>query len=157
MSTHAHPARPALVLDTNVVLDLLLFADPATPALRTALNARQLRWVTTAIMREELRRVLAYPHIAARMHFHQRPADALLADYDAQVELMEIAPKAPYTCTDTDDQKFIDLAFQLGSAGGTTLLLSKDKAVLKLRKRLAAHGVIVTTQLGYAADTLVSA
>ncbi|EGI77639.1 PIN domain-containing protein [Hylemonella gracilis] len=153
----ARPAQPTLVLDTNVVLDLLLFADPATPALRAALDAGQLRWVTTAVMREELRRVLAYPHIAARMDFHQRPADALLADYDAQVELMGVAPKAPYTCKDADDQKFIDLAYQLGSAGAATLLLSKDKAVLKLKKRLAAHGVIVSTQLGYAANTLVSA
>lgn len=157
MSTPARPANPALVLDTNVVLDLLLFSDPATPALRTALDTGQLRWVATAVMREELRRVLAYPHIAARMDFHQRPADVLLADYDAQVELMEVAVKAPYTCKDADDQKFIDLAYQLGSTSGAALLLSKDKAVLKLKKRLAAHGVIVSTQLDYAADTLVFA
>jgi predicted nucleic acid-binding protein len=90
------------------------------------------------------------------MHFHQRPADTLLADYDAQVEFMEVAPKAPYTCTDADDQKFIDLAFRLGSTGGTTVLLSKDKAVLKLKKRLAVHGVIVAAQLGYAGDALFS-
>jgi predicted nucleic acid-binding protein len=147
---------PSLVLDTNVVLDLLLFADPATPALRAALDAGQLRWMATTVMREELRRVLAYPHIVARMDFHQRHADALLAAYDAQAQLLDVAPKAPYTCTDADDQKFIDLAFQLAAAAGGTLLLSKDKAVLKLRKRLAAHGVIVSSSLGYAADALIS-
>ena len=39
-------------------------------------------------------------------------------------------------CKDPDDQQFIDLAVQHGA-----ILLSKDQAVLRLRKRLMALGV----------------
>jgi predicted nucleic acid-binding protein len=52
------------------------------------------------------------------------------------VRIVDAAPKAPLTCTDRDDQIFIDLAVRHRCA-----LLSKDRAVLKLRKRLLAAGV----------------
>jgi predicted nucleic acid-binding protein len=45
------------------------------------------------------------------------------------------APKAGVTCKDADDQKFIDLAVQ-----HRTLLLSKDRAVLCMARRLQALG-----------------
>ena len=134
---------PEIVLDTNVVLDLLLFADPATPPLRKALDEKQVQWIATPVMREELKRVLAYPHIAARMAFYERSAEDILKAFDAQTRIVEVSPKAPHTCTDPDDQKFIDLAFE-----HTALLISKDKAVLKLKKRLAVHGVTVATHYG---------
>jgi putative PIN family toxin of toxin-antitoxin system len=135
----------AIVLDTNVVLDLLLFADPATPPLREALAAGGRlhgQWIATPVMREELDRVLAYPHIVERLRYYQRSANDLLSAFDAQARLVEVAPKAPYVCKDPDDQKFIDLAF-----AHQATLLSKDKAVLKLKKRLGAHGVTVSTSL----------
>jgi predicted nucleic acid-binding protein len=52
------------------------------------------------------------------------------------VSLRPVAPKAPYTCKDPDDQKFIDLAVAHQAS-----LLSKDKAVLVMRKRLLKLGV----------------
>lgn len=136
---------PLIVLDTNVVLDLLLFADPATPTLREALavgGSFHGQWITTPVMREELARVLAYPHIVERLRFYGRDAAELLSAFDAQTRLVEVAPKAPYVCKDPDDQKFIDLAF-----AHRATLLSKDKAVLKLKKRLGAHGVSVSMRL----------
>ena len=35
----------ALVLDTNIVLDLLLFQNPQAQGLRQALDQQQLRWL----------------------------------------------------------------------------------------------------------------
>ena len=127
-----------IVLDTNVVLDLLLFDDPATPPLQQALQDRRLQWIATPVMREELLRVLAYPHILARMAYYGLSAEAILAAFDRQVHLVDVAPKAPMNCKDPDDQKFIDLAL-----AHQAQLLSKDHAVLKLRKRLRAQGVPV--------------
>ena len=129
-----------LVLDTNVVLDLLIFTDPATPPLREALQAGRMRWIATPVMREELARVLDYVHLQGRLAFYKRTAADVLAAYDRQVQLVDVAPKAPMICKDPDDQKFIDLAFLHKAA-----LLSKDKAVLKLKKRLANAGVPVAT------------
>ena len=50
---------PAIVLDTNVVLDWLLFRNPACDALNAALMAGDIQWIASAAMREELAHVLA--------------------------------------------------------------------------------------------------
>jgi putative PIN family toxin of toxin-antitoxin system len=132
---------PVLVLDTNVVLDLFVYEDPATLPLRAALDEPQTRWLATAVMREELRRVLAYPQVLKRMAARELTAEAVLATFDARAQLADIAPKAPYTCKDADDQQFIDLAVAHRAA-----LVSKDKAVLCMAKRLAQLGVAVSRQ-----------
>lgn len=132
----AEQAVRAIVLDTNIVLDLFIFADPATPALLSALEAKSLQWIATQVMRDELERVLAYTHIIPRMQFYQVTAQDVLARFDALVTLVPVAPKARYVCKDADDQKFIDLA-----VAHQTILLSKDKAVLTMAKRLHALGV----------------
>jgi len=130
-----------LILDTNIVLDMLVFRDSRTHALLAALFDEpvmsDLLWLATAPMREELARVLAYPHIAVRLAFHGLQAAQVLSEFDARVRIVPVAPKAPATCKDPDDQKFIDLAVSQGAT-----LLSKDKAVLCMRKRLMKLGVV---------------
>lgn len=128
-----------VVLDTNIALDVLLFQEPQDEPLRAALQAGHVRWLATARMREELQRVLAYPHIAARMQFYQRTAPHIMAQYDEWTVATEAAPRCAYVCKDADDQCFIDLAVAHGA-----VLLSKDAQVLKLRKRLARQGVVVS-------------
>lgn len=135
-----------IVLDTNIVLDLLVFDDPATPPLKEALDSRQLQWIATPSMREELARVLAYPHIVSRLVYHQLRADEVLAAFDRQVQIVDAAPRASCVCKDPDDQKFIDLA-----QAHRALLLSKDHAVLRLKKRLAPLGVLVQRAMPVAA------
>lgn len=122
-----------LVLDTNVVLDLLVFADARARPVQDALDAGRVSWLATAAMREELARVLAYPKLAPRVAFHRGDADAVLRDFDRHAQLREVPAKAPVTCGDPDDQKFIDLA-----VAHRCTLLSKDYEVLRMRKRLAA-------------------
>lgn len=135
------PARP-VVVDTNVALDLLIFSDPRTAPLRTLLAQDRLLWIATQVMRDELERVLAYPHIVARMDYYRVDAAQVLAAFDAQARLVDIAPKVAYVCKDADDQKFIDLA-----AAHRAILLSKDKAVICMRKRLVNLGADVATAL----------
>jgi putative PIN family toxin of toxin-antitoxin system len=131
---------PCIVLDTNIVLDLFIFSDPATLPLRAALEVKSLRWIATQVMRDELERVLAYTHIIPRMQFYGVTAQDVLGHFDVHVEWADVAPKARYVCKDADDQKFIDLA-----VAHQTLLLSKDKAVLTMAKRLRSLGVVATT------------
>lgn len=121
-----------LVLDTNIVLDLLVFGDPQAQPLAAGLGAGTLRWLATASMREELRRVLDYPKLAPRVAFHRGAPQQVLDDFDRQARLVEEPPKAGVTCGDPDDQKFIDLA-----VAHRCTLLSKDREVLRMRKRLA--------------------
>lgn len=137
-----------LVLDTNVVLDLFVYEDPATLPLREHLADAQTRWLATPVMREELRRVLAYPQVVKRLEARELTAEAVLASFDARAQLTDIAAKAPYTCKDADDQQFIDLAVAHRAA-----LLSKDKAVLCMAKRLATLGVRVSRAWAPAASS----
>ena len=127
-----------VVLDTNIVLDLWLYQDPATPALQEALNSKTVQWLATQVMRDELERVLAYTHIAQRLALSQLTAQDILLKFDAHAQRMPVAAKAQFVCKDKDDQKFIDLA-----AEHQAQLISKDKAVLTMRNRMARLGVAV--------------
>ena len=126
----------SIVLDTNIVLDVFVFNDAAALPVRQALEAGELDWLATQAMRDELARVLAYPQIVPRLAFYQLSADDVLAAFDRHARLQEVAGKAGVTCSDPDDQKFIDLA-----VASRALLLSKDRAVISMAKRLLAHGV----------------
>ena len=129
--------RP-LVLDTNMVLDLLVFNDPAIAPVRALLADGELRWIADAAQRVELERVLGYPQIAPRVAFYGLSSASVLAAFDAGVDYQPEAPAIQIVCKDPDDQHFLALAVQ-----HRALLLSKDKAVLVLRKRLALRGATV--------------
>ncbi|MBS0292976.1 MAG: putative toxin-antitoxin system toxin component, PIN family [Proteobacteria bacterium] len=141
--------RP-LVLDTNIVLDLFLFADPAVAGVRTLLQARRLDWAATQAMRDELEHVLHYPHLQPRMRYYDTTAQDILAAFDAGARLAPEAARAPYVCKDADDQKFIDLA-----VAQRAILISKDKAVLCMRKRLLGLDVQVAAAIAIEAPCAV--
>lgn len=121
------------VLDTNTVLALWMFEDPALAGLRAALDAGTCRPVSGAAQLEELRRVLAYPRFGLSADRQQ----ALHAAYVQRCERVAPTAGAPAQlplCRDPDDQKFLELAVQAGA----DLLVSRDKALL----RLARHRVL---------------
>ena len=136
------PVTPAvtgsIVIDTNIVLDLFVFGDAAALPLQQALNTGALVWIATQSMRDELERVLAYPQIVPRMAYYGCSAAEVLGHFDRLVRLVDAAPKASLTCKDADDQKFIDLAVAYEAR-----LVSKDRAVLCMKKRLQPWGVQV--------------
>ena len=125
-----------LVLDTNIVLDVFVFDDAAAKPLRQALDAGTVRWLATAPMRDELERVLDYPQIARRLAFYGLAPDSVLGEFDRHAQVVDVPAKAPITCRDPDDQKFIDLA-----VWHRCTLLSKDQDVISMKKRLQVHAV----------------
>ncbi len=146
-----HEPAKLIVLDTNITLDLFLFNDPRTAVLRGKIATQQLTWIANAHMRNELERVLAYPHIAAKLAFYDKAAADILRAFDQSAHIThEPIPKAPYTCKDADDQVFIDLACHLAGQISRDVkiekvhLISKDKAVLSMRKRLEKLSVCVS-------------
>lgn len=113
-----------------------MFNDTAAEPVRQALGDHSMDWIATDTMRSELARVLAYPKLATRLAFYQLRADDVLAKFDQHARLVGVAPKAAVTCSDADDQMFIDLAAQHQS-----LLLSKDTDILCMKKRLLTLGI----------------
>ena len=130
-------ASPTVVLDTNVVLDCLVFRNPQCAALTAAIVAGDMRWIATQAMRDELAYVLGRGHLDA---WAPDPV-SLWAHWDRHcIELPTPGPLGPLgrlRCSDADDQKFIDLAVTCKARW----LLSRDRAVLKLARRLREHGV----------------
>ena len=132
---------PALVLDTNVVLDWLVFRHPSCARLADHVGAGRIRWIASRAMRDELAHVLQRgvvdawaPDLAtlwATWEQHARPAESIALAGDA----------TRLRCTDSDDQKFIDLAL----AHRARWLLSRDRAVLKVARRARLLGLEVLT------------
>ncbi len=116
------------VLDTNVVLDLMHFADPRALPIRHALETGRIECRASAATLEELQRVLGYPEFGLT-----RPAQrALLARYQALAPCIDAPCVADLPrCRDADDQKFLELA----AVAGARVLVSKDRALLKLAGR----------------------
>lgn len=134
---------PRIVLDTNVCLDLFVFHDPRWQPLLEAMQAGAVRPVTRADCRMEWTLVLAYTKLgldtaareAAQAEF-DRWIPLIDADADVQSGVVTSSVALP-VCKDPDDQKFLELA----AASGATLLLSKDKALLKLARRTRKLGL----------------
>lgn len=137
----------ALVLDTNVVLDWLVFRDSTVEGLRTAVEQRRITIITHAAAIEELRRVLAYP----QCKLSAVDQEALLNRYRTSCHepalptgfTLEnlLLPAGFPSCRDADDQHFLALAYHAKADG----LLTKDRQVLKLRKRAARFGVTIAS------------
>lgn len=140
----AVPRAPALVLDTNTVLDWLVFHDPSTLALADAVESGRVRWIACPRMRDELVRTLGYEALAR----WKPDSERVLAKFDAHTEQRPTPPTLPgLRCRDGDDQVFIDLAV----AGGARWLLTRDKALLKLARRAAPLGIRVLQAAAFSA------
>jgi putative PIN family toxin of toxin-antitoxin system len=126
---------PRIVIDTNVCLDLFVFKDPRWAALLTALETGAVEAVTRADCRDEYNIVLHYKHLP--LDDDSRPLAA--ARFDALIRVVapaESGVRLP-VCTDRDDQKFLEVARDAQAA----VLITKDKALLKLAKRLIKAGM----------------
>lgn len=118
------------VLDTNVVLDLFHFADPAASPILQALEAGKLICWSDEETHAELKRVLTYPEF--KLNVEQ--ASRLLLRYEKLIRWAEFDHAIPCRlplCKDPDDQKFLELAARTGAS----LLISKDKALLTLARK----------------------
>ena len=129
---------PLWVFDTNVVLDLLHFDDPVARPLLEALQAGRVRCVASAATLDELRRVLAYPEFAIDVAGQAALLDAYRRLCGAP--LRHDGDAALPRCSDPDDQKFLDLA----AASGAAVLVTKDRALLKLGRRCARRFAVMT-------------
>ncbi|GJJ02225.1 hypothetical protein RugamoR64_27630 [Duganella rhizosphaerae] len=124
-----------IVIDTNVCLDLFVFKDPRWAALLAALEDGTVEAITRSDCRDEYNIVLHYKHLP--LDDESRPLAA--ARFDELITVVappESGIRLP-VCTDKDDQKFLEVARDANAA----ILITKDKALLKLARRLAKAGM----------------
>jgi predicted nucleic acid-binding protein len=136
------------VIDTNVVLDWLVFRDPSVRALVEAIDRGSMRWIATDAMRNELQHVMQRHQGSEKWSFD--PGQAIEA-WQRWAHVVPAPPPSPRArrlrCTDPDDQKFIDLA--VAQPGGCWVF-SRDRAVLKLARAAKPFGVQVLTAARWA-------
>ncbi len=141
------PEPPKLVLDTNVVLDWLVFADPAVAGLADAIVNRRLRCLTSPAMRAELSHMLGHASLA-RWEPDREQALAFYDRFSHPVDDPAPAGHAPARCRDPDDQVFLDVAWH----GRARWLITRDKALLALDRRVRDAGLCIVTPARLAWD-----
>jgi predicted nucleic acid-binding protein len=143
-----------VVIDTNVVLDWLVFDSPDTAELASAITTGELVWLATAAMREESLEVLDRLRTHAHLQRWIGRREGALEAVARWMQPVEAPPPLPWPMrlrsVDPDDQIYIDLALHRR----IPWLLSRDRALLKLAKRARAHGVQVLTPLQWRATRL---
>jgi predicted nucleic acid-binding protein len=137
---------PALVLDTNVVFDALVFANPAVAPVIDAIRRGRVRWLACPAMRGEAAWVLNQGLLA---RWRQGPperrwasVEQAMARFDELATAVADPPALPLPrprCSDGSDQVFVDLALHQRAQW----LLTRDRALLKLARRLRPLGVRV--------------
>lgn len=126
-----------VVIDTNVCLDLFVFCDDRYQALLEGLRNGTLQAVTRTDCRREWLFVLDYPHLP----LDAESKAAAMNKYDEFITVMAPDCKRDDVvlplCKDKEDQKFLELARDTQAS----VLITKDKALLKLAKRTAKLGL----------------
>ena len=132
----------ATVLDTNVLLALWLFRDPAVEVLRAALDAGLLQAVRSAATDAEFAEVLGRPELFSVAPERQA---ALLNAWQAASSPVDAIQSAPWVCRDPLDQKFLDLAV----SAGASWLITRDRDLLKLARKARRQGLAIVTPEGW--------
>ena len=140
MNTALIDIKLRLVLDTNVILDLLVFKDPSAESIRHLLDAKLVDAVRSEASMAELIDVVGRP----TFKLSREDQESILQAWETNTRLLEPTDieQAPFACRDPDDQVFLDMAYSVRPA----VLLSKDLRVLELRAITKPHGVEISNQ-----------
>ena len=134
-----------LVLDTNVVIDWLVFDHPFMRPLRDGITAGNIVVLTHEPATNELLRVLGYRQLkldAARQadvftrYCEQTTMFAMPADFSLKQLML---PGGFPRCRDRDDEHFLALAYHAKADA----LVSRDNAVYGLKARAAKFGLAI--------------
>ena len=132
---------PRVVLDTNVWLDWLVFDDHSMYYLQSELNAGKIEIIINEACKDEFVRVLYYPRLGLSEEeiFEKRHR----MDMNCSIRIGPSSnPNASIpVCRDPDDQKFLQLACE----SGASWLLSRDKALLALNKKVKHRSLMILT------------
>jgi putative PIN family toxin of toxin-antitoxin system len=120
-----------VVLDTNILLDIFVFNDERALHLKKALFDKTSHFVASQKTIEEFAKVISRPIFK----LDEQAQATILAQWQSIAEHQDDSSlaTAPWKCQDSDDQIFLDLAYQLRP----TILISKDNAVLQIAHRAA--------------------
>jgi putative PIN family toxin of toxin-antitoxin system len=125
-----------VVLDTNVCLDLFVFQDPRWSAIMNGIHSGTIEVLTGEDCRMEWLAVLHYPQLPVT----DESRGGIIERFDQSIKTVRPEQKAGAIlprCSDKDDQKFLEITRDSGAG----FLVTKDKALLKLAKKIRQAGL----------------
>lgn len=124
-------SAPRVVIDTNLVLSALVFAQGRLSPLRLAWQSAQCQPLLSSVTAAELIRVLAYPKFKLTTADQQE----LLADYLPYCTTVRMPVRPPAT---PDSRDKFDLPFlQLAVVGKADYLVTGDQDLLALASQFS--------------------
>ena len=134
-----------MVLDTNVVIDWLVFDDPFMGPLRQGVRDGHIAVLTHPPAVDELKRVLGY----RQLKLDESRQQEVFSRYLTHTQLVAMPPAFTLKnlllpggfprCRDRDDEHFLALAHHARADA----LVSRDNAVYGLRGRAAKFGLTI--------------
>ena len=136
-----------LVLDTNIWLDWLVFAEPSVLPIKRAAAEQRAAVFIDECCEAELVRVLAYD-LGKHSIDAQAQAACLATCRQTALRVEGVAAGAQLAslplCRDPDDQKFLEAAL----AARADFLVTKDLALLELAQRVPQFRILTPAEFG---------
>ncbi len=145
-------AAPRVVIDTNAMLDWLVFGNPCALRLGDSVRRGEWAWCASPSMLDELRAVQNRPLLERWEPARKLALTIDVAAWIAAQPLERTLPPRQHLllCRDAADQMFIDLALHCAPCW----LVTRDRALLALRRRASVRGVVIATPEGWHARSL---
>ena len=129
---------PLIVPDTNVLMDMWVFENPVSMQLLQMIRSGKIQAARSRETLEELADVLSR---LAFSRSEQQQEQILREWLSLSIDIPDPSPSAGVFCKDPDDRKFIALAL----CSRATILVSRDKAVLKAGRKAKTLGLAILT------------
>ena len=139
---------PVVILDTNVVMDILVFEDAGVAPIHQAIKENRL----IPLLHEETFAELV--DVLGRSMFKLTPqeVEAKALYWHGLCRFVNGELPSLHYCKDQEDDKF----FQFALLTNCPFLVTKDKLVLKARKRAKRDGIAVLTVDGFVKEELAN-
>jgi putative PIN family toxin of toxin-antitoxin system len=128
-----------VVLDTNILLDIFVFNDERATNLKRSLLSGDISAVASQKTLLEFADVISRP----LFKLDEVTQAKIVGQWQSTAQQYDDSSlaRAPWKCQDSDDQVFLDLAYQLRPA----ILISKDNALLRIASQAALEGILITS------------
>ena len=127
-----------VILDTNILLDLIVFKDISVEKLHVLFEKNKIYFLFSIETVNEFKRVINYK----KFKFSETQKNKFIEELNYLIGNTDVfdlnISELPVIIRDPDDHKFIELAYQTK----TKYLLTKDNDLLKIKKKLIDYGIM---------------
>lgn len=139
-----------VVIDTNIFISGIIVANSPPAQLLDAWKENKYSLLVSNELLEEIREVVSRNHIKNKYSLSSEKIMHLLTALKLSAEVVDPAPEntLPFHCRDPKDDMLLAAAF----GGGADCLVTGDKDLLALQKKLLLYNIKITTVKDFLTD-----